>query len=361
MVSIIDAMKELPEGYEESCFTEKAIQRKRGVDNPNDLMMLNMFHLINGTSLMEISLIAKMTKLGELSDVAFMKRFENCNNWFKWINERLASEGPIEYKKPEWLEKYRVLANDASEVSEKGRSGRIYRLHFALDLFQMKCAQQIITTQETGEKLTNFQFLKNDLVLADRMYSTIQGISHCVECEADFVLRLRKNSFTLYDSDNQKIDLLKHLKALGKEKILNLPVRMKLKNGQMTSVRICAKRKPISYDEQNNKKLRRRETRHGIEISPETKDFNKYIVLVTSLENEISAEDILELYRFRWQVEIYFKRLKSILDFGELPKRRSESVMAWLNGKIMIALLIEKFISKRIFPPAEEFAAKHLA
>ena len=50
----------------------------------------------------------------------------------------------------------------------------------------------------------------------------------------------------------------------------------------------------------------------------------------------------------------YFKRLKSILDFGELPKKTPESALAWLNGKRMVALLMEKFMSGRIFSPSDE-------
>jgi len=88
-------------------------------------------------------------------------------------------------------------------------------------------------------------------------------------------------------------------------------------------------------------------------ISDEAKVFNEYIVVVTNLNEDIPAEEILEAYRLRWQVEIYFKRLKSILDFGELPKRRIDSVIAWLNGKMMIALLIEVLLSKTAFPPQE--------
>jgi IS4 transposase len=84
-------------------------------------------------------------------------------------------------------------------------------------------------------------------------------------------------------------------------------------------------------------------------MSDEAKAFNEYIVVVTNLNDGISAEEILETYRLRWQVEIYFKRLKSILDFGELPKRRLDSVIAWLNGKLMIALLIEILLSKTSF------------
>lgn len=77
-------------------------------------------------------------------------------------------------------------------------------------------------------------------------------------------------------------------------------------------------------------------------MSEKTKLFNEYIVVVTSLKSDVKAEKVLELYRYRWQVELYFKRLKSILDYGELPKKKEESVFAWLNGKLMIALLIEK-------------------
>ena len=361
MISIIEAMRELPEGYEKACYSEKAIQRERGISNPNDLMMLAMFHLINGTSLMEISTVASLTKLGKMSDVAFMKRFENCNDWFKWINERLIWDGIAKYTIPEWLEKYRVLVNDASDVAEKGRSGRIYRLHYALDLFKMQTAQEVITDQKMGESLTNFTFKKGDLVIGDRIYSTFTGIRHCMESEADFILRLRKNSFNLYDENGSAINLLEKLQGIEEDKILNLSVYVKIDGKELTELRICAKRKPSASSERTKKTLRRRETRHQVEISDEAKEFNNYIVIVTALSSEITAEEILELYRMRWQVEIYFKRLKSIMDFGELPKRRPASSMAWLNGKIMVAMLIEKFVNKPIFPQSGQPREEHLA
>ncbi|MBR2700352.1 MAG: hypothetical protein IKE76_17365, partial [Clostridia bacterium] len=34
------------------------------------------------------------------------------------------------------------------------------------------------------------------------------------------------------------------------------------------------------------------------------------------------------LYRYRWQVELYFKRLKSILNYGELPKKCTHARVA---------------------------------
>jgi transposase len=91
--------------------------------------------------------------------------------------------------------------------------------------------------------------------------------------------------------------------------------------------------------------------------------FNECIVVVTSLPASVSTDEVLETYRWRWQVEIHFKRLKSILDFGDLPKKNPVASEAWLNGKIMAALLIEAFIAKASFPPCDqnEYQAQYMA
>jgi len=363
MTSIIEILKEMPNGYEAACFTENAIQRKRGISDPNDLMMLSLFHLVNGCSLVEISEIARLTKLGTVSDVAFMKRFENCGNWFKWILSQIELTEVFDYSKPDWLEEYEVLSFDASDVSEKGRSGRIYRIHYALNLFGMQSAYYKITDQKTGESLCNFDFKKNDLIIADRIYSTFKGIKHCLDGDANFVLRLRKNSFNVYDSEDNKINLLECLEKMEDGEVLDLPVFVYLDNGKTnTRLRVCAVRKDEKFSKRTENKLKRKESKKQINISEETKAFNDYIVVVTALPDKISGRDILELYRLRWQVEIYFKRLKSIMDFGELPKRRQDSAEAWLNGKLMVALLIERLMSKKNFPPDEEKPEqKHLA
>ncbi|MHC4192232.1 MAG: transposase, partial [Planctomycetota bacterium] len=55
--------------------------------------------------------------------------------------------------------------------------------------------------------------------------------------------------------------------------------------------------------------------------------------------------DVLEWYRIRWQVELVFKRFKSIAQLGHLPKHSDDSSKAWLYGKLFVALLTEKLIS----------------
>jgi hypothetical protein len=60
----------------------------------------------------------------------------------------------------------------------------------------------------------------------------------------------------------------------------------------------------------------------------------------------------LELYRCRWQIELAFKRLKSLLDAGHLPKKDPASCRAWMQAKVLIALLTDKLIlESELFSP----------
>ncbi len=351
MFSIAQLIRELPDGYAEACFKEKAIQRKREISTPDDLMMLSLFHLINGCSLVEISTIAELAKIGNISDVAFMKRFEHCEDWFKWIISQLVSEGLISYQKPKSLEKYNIIGVDATTVSEKGRSRRLFRLHLAVDIFKMETLQHLISARDVGETLTNFTIHQDDLVIADRAYCSKIGIKHCLSGGGNFILRYRRRSFNLYNSKGDKVELLEHLQSLKNTDVLELRLFMRNSDGTTNPVRICGIRKSLDAITKSRKRLQRQESREGIKFTEQTKDFNDYIVLISNLRGEVSATDILDIYRFRWQVEIYFKRLKSIMDFGELPKRRDGSIMSWLHGKLMVALLIEKMIGKVDFSP----------
>lgn len=355
MIGPIALIRELPRGYEQACFETKAIERKRGIKTPGELMLLNMIHLINGCSLVEISEIARLGKFGEVSDVAFMKRFKNSNEWFKWIIDNLQSEGYISYTQPKYFENYRIVAVDASDVREKGRSQRIFRLHFALDIEKLQAYQYKITTNEVGESLMNFEFNQNDLVLADRVYGTVNGIEQCAEKRAACILRLRNKAFTLYDEDGHRINLTSEI-ADNHNGSLNAYIHGK----SIHQVRVCYRRKDDAVIENTKKKIKRKESKKQYTLSDEAKVFNEYVVLVTTLPDNIPYEAILELYRFRWQIELFFKRLKSIMDYGELPKRTSDSIISWLNGKLMVALLVEKMMSKMSFSPQEEFSSECL-
>ena len=99
-ISIARLIKELPEDYEDECEKQGAVSRWRGIKNAADLMLLVLFHLMNGTSLLEIAVVAKKLNIGNFSDVAFMKRLAKCTDWFSRTTYNPASSKALLNRTP---------------------------------------------------------------------------------------------------------------------------------------------------------------------------------------------------------------------------------------------------------------------
>ena len=350
-------MKYLPEGYEAASKATGAMRRTgRVIDSPSDLMWLLLTHLSQGQTLVNMSALSKASGIGQISDVAFMKRLMNCGEWFKWILQQLSPMSVADYLKPKGLDGYRVLAVDASDVnSGVAKFSKSWHLHFALDIFTMTSHEFKVTDSKTGETLTNFTASKGDLFLGDRVYASKKGISHCLNNEADFILRLRSDAFLMYLDNGEKVDLLKRLSEAKTNEAVGIPVSVDLSDYGlgMRKMRVCALKKSQEDIEKAMKRIDSKSKQHK-KISDGAKKFNEYIAVITSLPHDINEDEVLAAYRYRWQVELYFKRLKSLLNTGEVPKKREECMEAWLNGKMILALLFEILLSMLDFSPPEQ-------
>lgn len=107
--------------------------------------------------------------------------------------------------------------------------------------------------------------------------------------------------------------------------------------------RLCAVRKSFEATALAARKLKQRASRKPSELREVTLEQSAWIVVLTTVPQEtLSDMEVLEWYRVRWQIELAFKRLKSLGDVGHLPKRNDGSSRAWVYGKLLIALLTEK-------------------
>jgi len=351
MINIEKLLEKLPNGYEEKSYETRAIERNREIKSGKDLMLLNMTYLSQKCSLIEVSEIARLNGIAKLSDVAYMKRFAKCNEWFKWIISELKPGIVNGNKMPESLVSYRPIAIDMSKVTSKGAVKKTYHLHYAIDIFAMTSRQSKITDIKTGERLQNFDVERNDLIIGDRGYGKKAGIEYCLNNGGQFIFRIKNKAFDLYDADKKKINLLSFLEKVTSASASEQTVYMLSSTKEFIPLRLCAIKKTDKNIEKSNKKLCRRDSRRQTKTSDETKKTHDYIFLITSLPSDISADDVLEAYRYRWQIELYFKRLKSIMDFGDLPVKNDNAMITWLNGKLMVALLIETIISEVDFSP----------
>jgi IS4 transposase len=212
-----------------------------------------------------------------------------------------------------------------------------------IDLSTLRCEQALITSPEDGETLTRFEVEQGDVIMADRGLAHRRGIRYVVDHEGDVVVRMNLVSIPLESSEAEVFELLPRLRELDIGEARDWPVYVRDEQGTLP-VRVCALKKSKEQTEKAQAKLRRRASKKGHALQADTLEAAGYVVVLTTLK-ELSANALLELYRHRWQIELAFKRLKSLLHLGHLKKTDPEGAKAWLQGKLLVAMLIEVLIA----------------
>ena len=82
----------------------------------------------------------------------------------------------------------------------------------------------------------------------------------------------------------------------------------------------------------------------------------RYTMIVTSLDAATyPTETVLSLYRQRWQIELAFKRLKSLLHIDRLPAKNKNLARTWLYAHLVLAILIDTMTQQMLdSPPSTE-------
>jgi len=200
--------------------------------------------------------------------------------------------------------------------------------------------------QGTGESLRHYPIVPGDLVVVDRGYCQASGIHFVAERKAWVTVRLNPQGIVLQTEKGTAFPLLRKLAALRRPgQIAVWNVRVPYAEHPPVNARLCVIRKSEAATALAVKKLERRANKHGMQLLPETLLYARYVMVLTTFPGaQYPATVVLEWYRLRWQIELVFKRFKSIAQLGHLPKQDEDSSHAWLYGKLLVALLTEKVI-----------------
>jgi hypothetical protein len=244
----------------------------------------------------------------------------------------------------------RVL--DATDIEEPGPTGTDWRLHYSLRLPQLSCDFLELTDVHGGETLKRLPVNPGDIVLCDRGYSHRPGVAQVLAQQADVVVRLNSGAFPLEDEKGAPLDLVKLVGKLKVGEAAEWPVCF-THEGRRHPLRLCVLRKSEVAAAKARRKAEKKSRAKGGQVRPETLKLASFVLVLTSLPASWGTTAlVLELYRARWQVELAFKRLKQLLAVGHVPKTTDASSRAWLQAKILTALLIERLIhAGRFFSP----------
>ncbi|MGI5924467.1 MAG: IS4 family transposase [Lentisphaeria bacterium] len=337
-----------PPNWREIAASTNVLKGQRKDKEPDKLLHVLMLHLLCGYSLRETSAIAAAAGIASLSDVALLKRLRKSGDMFK----ELCAEMFGEVRAGADLAGYRVRLVDGTIIKEPGQFGTQWRFHYSYSLSDMACDSLHLTKAEgegTGEGLEQFEVKPNDIMVGDRGYSRFNCIRHVAAGGGYSCIRWNSGALRLYNEDGSAFDIQRFFKAHPHEGMCGeagVFIHGDAPEDRLPC-RVCIVRK----NDESAARARRllnsvasRKQKTPAKLALLACDF---IVLTTTLPPEdFSLRKVLELYRLRWQVELVFKRFKSIARIGALPKYTDSSAKAWLYGKMFAALLVERISSR---------------
>jgi len=181
-------------------------------------------------------------------------------------------------------------------------------------------------------------------MLGDRIYATPFGVAHVKAAQADLVVRLNRQSLPIFDAGENQWNVLTLFRSMKVGQTQQWTTQVKHPGGGWVSGRLIALKRSAEATRLARRRLERNASKKQKKVSPESWKAARYFFVWTTLANTFPAPAVLELYRLRWQIELAFKRMKSIMGLGHLPKKDPASARAWLHGKIFASLLVERMV-----------------
>jgi hypothetical protein len=319
-----------------------ALLRRRGIRAATDLLRIVLGYSVLDYSLRMLGAWATVLEITNISKTALLRRLQKCTCW---IGKLLVIA--LERQKlflPKGIQ-VRIKLLDASVVCQPGSQGTDWRLHFGFDV-AAGCMDQVELTNGKGAELASrFQCKPGEIWIGDRAYAIARSLAHFTCSGAWLVIRTGWNRLAWEDEDGNRFDLVDWLKKAnlqpdgpGRETQvwISSPERR-------FCLRLIAKAIPEAAAERA-----RRNVRHAAKKNHHTPDERSlftagFILLLSNLPtSEYPLPVVLDLYRFRWQVELAFKRLKSLIHLDLLRAKDPDLAQVYLLSKLLAVILMER-------------------
>jgi hypothetical protein len=322
----------------------KAIQRGRKIKTGAGLLRLALAHGPGGMSLRDAAGWAGVLGLATLSNPAVKYRLDNAVDFLKAITDHLLTAKSAS-QTLHWPGRI-LRASDGSCISKPGSKGVDWRVHGVYDLGAGGFSNLELTDGKGAETLTHGAPAAGEVRIADRGYCRSQAWHRFLldsGGKADLIVRLKWNAFHLTGNDGTPFNLIDHLTALPDNHVPHeIGVQALVRQGVTMPIRLIVLRKSPEAAEATRKTLRAQASRKQKTLDPRSLAAAEFMIIGTSLPVEgYPAGEILAAYRLRWQIELAFKRLKSLLRIDKLPAHTNLGAQSWLYPHLILALLCD--------------------
>jgi hypothetical protein len=322
-----------------------AFLQARVIRNAVDLLRLIFAYCLGAHGLRLTAAWATSMGLVDISAPALLYRLRQSSGWLSFLIDRLLRSVAPQASRGRLI---RII--DGTSVPKAGKKAKrenaLWRIHSAFDLPGERFSYFALTDEQEGETLDRIPVVKGEIRIADRAYLQPDRIARVLEAGADVLVRGKWKGARWRDKDGQSVDFIAMLRA-AKSGRIDRPIFVERKRGPNLALRLVAVRKPEKAAAEARRKARRDAQREGYQVSKGTLEAADWVILLTSLPPDTySTDDVLDLYRLRWRIELGFKRLKSLIGLKAPPGFDERSARPYILVHLLIILLLEPFVDE---------------
>lgn len=346
----------LPSEWEKKMTELGAFTRARKISSMADYLRILFAYPVLHKSLPDLAIWAGMQGLADISHVSLWERFQKSTKFLRWLlQELLQTQAPP----PPSGSGLVFTPVDGTSFSLPGSKGRDWLVTvrwshgWPLDILINK-----IGGKGTGESLCRLPEPRDnpdckEVILADRAYGTPPQLADALDKKRSFIVRFTWNNLPLYDAaKGERIDPMRKLAALKPGEIGEFTAWSRPKGHDPIKLRIVVVRKTIEAENLSRQRSRKESERKGHCPRKETLFLAGFVTLATNLETEeLDAVGVCLAYRWRWQIEREFKRLKTTSNIRRLDNFKDESVEPFLLTLFIVWFLANRIARESAFSP----------
>jgi len=309
------------------------------VDDIEPILRLVLYHAGASDSLR--ATVARGAALGLLaiSHVALHKWMRKLGAYLGALLGRMVATASFA---PEKWHGFDLIAGDATTVQRPGSKGTTARVHYALRLSDLTPRHIEVTDEHGGETAQRFRAEPEELWLLDRGYSNPAGVAAIRDRGAHLIVRVNRATLPLYDPRGQRINIMAQLRNTeAREHVRQCRAFVHVGEHKIPG-RLCWVRLP--QDKAAKARERARREAEGT-CDDDTLLAAEFVLVFTTVLHELSATQVLTAYRARWQVELDFKRSKSIRELDRLPNFLPQTIHSWICAKLLLQLVAVRIAS----------------
>lgn len=261
---------------------------------------------------------------------------------------------------------HRILLQDSTVISLPETVSRIFRgcggsaskaavkCDIILDqqnhlILKCKCFSGRIPDVCASEDILNVAE-ERDLIIRDMGYFNLTHFAKLIQNNIWFISRLKNNIHIYLNKDDEDpVEIIEYLDKLIKNKT-KIDLDLYIGKKERVPVRLVGIKVPKEIvEERRNQYIKA----HGRKKTPseDLLQWYEYTLMVTNISrNSLSLNSVIKIYKIRWQIELFFKNMKSQLKIDNFTGKNKYRILCILYSKLImtwITALLFAFVQSK--------------